>query len=80
MITASFLDFFKIGERLEILNNRLKFLRKTKNGIELKMKEMEKLNLSTSIIHNVFHNKMIIQLEIDTVIQFIDITKKKGCV
>ena len=78
MIAAFFLDFFEIDEQLEILNNRLKFLKKTKDGIELKLKGMEKLKLPTSIIHNVFHNKMIVQLEIDTVIQFIDITKKKG--
>ena len=75
MIAAFFLDFFEIDERLEILNNRLDFLRKIKDGIELKLKEMEKLKLPKPIICNVLHNKIIIQSEIDTIIQFIDIIK-----
>ena len=77
MIAAFFLDFFEIDEQVEILNNRLDFLSKIKDGIELKLEEMEKLQLSKPIIYNVFHNKMIIQSEIDTVIQFIDIIKTK---
>ena len=37
--------------------------------------EMEKLKLPKPIICNVLHNKIIIQSEIDTIIQFIDIIK-----
>lgn len=47
MIAAFFLDFFEIDERLEVLNNRLRFFEENKRWYRTKIERNGKTKSST---------------------------------
>lgn len=76
MIAAFFIKIFDNKETNGILNKRLKYLEKSKQGILNQIETLKSQNLPDYVICNIKHNALIVQAEITSVKEYIELINK----